>query len=390
MTIMAGARIAVVAVADPGHAFPALALAEALRSRRHEVLLVTGVEHRAAAVATDLAFAELPAVAQTSDDGDLGRRLWGLAADVAPALADVLTGSGDVDLVISDVLTGAGGFAADLLGTPWIELSPHHLTLPDPELPPMGLGRLPSDRWIRRRDDDRLRRLHLVSLERGRRQATAARTSIGLSTRPTGPVARLVATLPGLEYPRRTWPSDTHLVGPLAWDPPWPPLPLPEGDDPLVLVTDSTADIGFSLVALALQALAGMPIRLVGTTTREDLQPWPRGCVLGRGPHGPLLDHAAAAVGLGGHGFLGKALSRGVPVVIVPWQGDQPEAAARVVWAGAGRRIPPRRLTGRRLRRAVRQVLADDRYTSAATALGRGAQGLGAAHAAGVVETYLR
>lgn len=378
-------HVAVVAGPDPGHAFPALALARALRQRGLRVTFVSGTSHEPAAMAEGLAFRELPLLAPTSRDHDLGHRLWGRAAEMAPPLADLLRDD-PPDLLVADVLTRAGAFAAELLDRRWIELSPHHLMDPAPDVPPVGLGRRPSRTPWRRRDDARIRRLQEESFAAGRRHERGTRGRLGLPAHGGRPLARLLATLPDLEYPREDWPEDAHVVGPLEWDPPWEPLEPPAGDGPLVLVTDSTAStIGFSLGQVALRALRHTGLRLVVTTGRDDLGAWP-GAVVGRSPHGPLLDEAAVAVALGGHGFVGKSLVRGVPLVVVPWMGDQRETAGRLRHVGAGIRLSPRRLGPRTLRWSVLRVLNDPRFAERAGEVGRGAEGLGPAYAAELVE----
>ena len=89
-------------------------------------------------------------------------------------------------------------------------------------------------------------------------------------------------------------------------------------------------------------------------------------------------------------GFTAKALSRGVPMVVVPLAGDQRETAGRgrAQWgrgvAGArGCRTPAP------CARPCTAVLADGTHRAAAQRLARGAEGLGPAHAAEVVERAL-
>lgn len=378
-----------VAGPDPGHAFPCLGLAAALRRRGHRVTFASGRDHVDAAAAVDVAFLELPLLGPTPQDHDMGHRLWGRAGEMAPPLADRLRV--DVpDLVVADVLTRAGAFAAELLDRPWVELSPHHLMEPGGDIPPVGLGRPPARTPWRRLDDARIRDLQRRSLAAGRAHAGRVRAELGLAAAGGEPLGRLVATLPGLEYPRGDWPADAHVVGALDFDPPWPPLAPPPGDLPLVVVTDSTASgAGSSLAALALAAFRHTDLRMVVTTGRTDLAPQ-RGAVVGRGPHGPLLDAAAVAIGPGGHGFVGKALTRGVPLVVVPGMGDQRETAARLRWSGAGVSLRAIRLTPRRLRWATLRVLHDDRHRAAAQRLASGAEGLGPDHAAALVEGFLR
>ena len=52
-----------------------------------------------------------------------------------------------------------------------------------------------------------------------------------------------------------------------------------------------------------------------------------------------------------------KALARGVPVCVVPFGRDQLEVARRVEVAGAGTRLPAKRLTAPRLREKVREAM---------------------------------
>src|ERR671910_287254 len=122
----------------------------------------------------------------------------------------------------------------------------------------------------------------------------------------------LYMTAEPFEYPRSDWPENVRLVGPCDWDPPAElPAGLEEVAEPIV-------------------------------------------------PHAPILDRAACAVTHGGMGTTQKALARGVPVCVVPFGRDQLEVARRVEVAGAGTRLPARRLTPKRLRAAVREAMRRD------------------------------
>ncbi|MFA9429579.1 glycosyltransferase [Egicoccus sp. AB-alg2] len=380
-------RIAVVSGPDAGHALPTLGVASALAERGHEVVFCSGAGHAALAAAHGCAFRELPQLAPTSQDGDLGHLLWTRGADMAVALADALS-IHPPDLVVADVLTNAGGFAAQLLGRPWVEVVPHHLPDPAPDLPPVGLGRAPARHPLRRLDDRRIHVQQQRSLALGRRQAAAAARRIGLDRR-VEPLLRLVATLPALERRRRAWPERVHVVGPLAVEPDLPPLAPPEGDEPLVVVTDSTATgVSGGLGRTALAGLCDLDVRLV--VTSGDLHPRAgQRLVVGRGPHAPLLAGAALAVGPGGGGFVSKAAAAGVPLVVVPLQGDQREAAARLREAGVASVLAPARLSPRRLRWRVARALADPRPRVAVRRLAAQASHLGPHVAAALVEQVL-
>lgn len=385
-------RAVLVAGPDPGHAFNVLGLGVVLAARGHDVTIATGTQHRAATEAEGLRFVELPLLAPTARDRDVGHLIWGRGAQMAPPLADLLRPLRP-DVVVSDVLTRSGAFAAELLGVPWAELSPHHLFQPDPGIPPVGMGRAPARTWWRRRSDDRIRRAQQSSLDRGAALEGEMRRRLGLPADGGAPEARLLCTLPALELERSAWPPDAHVVGPMGWEPPWEPLAPPAGTAPLVVVTDSTATtVRRSLAETAIDGLRYADVRLVVTTGRRDLVVDRPGVRIGRAPHGPLLDEAAVAVGPGGGGFVAKSLVRGVPLVVVPLMGDQRETAGRVAYRGVGRSLLPRRCTATTLRLAVERVLTDPRYAERASAVAADARarGLGPDLAAGLVEAAAR
>lgn len=380
-------RIAVVAGPDAGHALPALGVATAIRERGHEVRFVSGPDQLRPATHRHLQADLLPLLGPTEDDDDLGHRLWRRAGQMAPPLAHQLA-AWDPDLFVVDTLTRAGAFAAQLLDRPWIELVTHHLDDPDPLLPPVGLGRRQARSPWRRADDRRILRLQARSLAQGAAQAEEVAASLGLAG-VGGPELRLVATLPSLERARRRWPFDAHVVGPVACDLDGPALIPPHGDEPLVLVTDSTATgVAATIAEQALDGLLDLDVRLVVTSTRLAPSDEPR-VVIGQGPHASLLDAAAVAVSPGGAGFLTKAAAHAVPQVVIPIQGDQREGAARLCDTGAGRSLSLRRLSPRRLRWIVAQALADDRMAAAAATLAAEASQLGAGLAAELVDAVL-
>ncbi|MFD4432706.1 glycosyltransferase, partial [Nocardia sp. NPDC058497] len=223
-------RVAVVAGPDPGHAFPAIALCLRLLDAGDEPVLFTGPRWLDAARAAGISVRRLKGLAPrpTDDDTDAGARIHERAAHIAtenlPELSAMLP-----DLVVSDVLTAGGGMAAERLMLPWVELSPHPLYLPSKALPPIGSGLAPGEGVRGRVRDGVLRTMTARAVRVGTRQRSAARESIGLPAADPGPTARLVATLPALELDRPDWPADTHVVGPLLWEPTDAILPVPPG-----------------------------------------------------------------------------------------------------------------------------------------------------------------
>lgn len=361
-----GVRVAVVAGPDPGHAFPAIALCLQLQAAGDEAVLFTGTRWLAAAADAGLSAQLLKGLAprREDDDADAGRRIHQRAAHMCTELLPELAALRP-HLVVSDVLTAGGGLAAETLGVPWVELSPHPLYEPSKGLPPVGSGLAPGVRWRGRARDAVLRALTSRAIRRGARQRAVARVGLGLPVRDPGPAARLIATLPALEMPRPDWPGNAHVVGPLEWEPTTALLPLPPGTAPLVVVAPSTAGIGVpGMAELALAALDGLGVRAVFSLLDAPPPRLPAWATAGLGRQDLLLRHAAVVIGGGGHGLLAKSLAAGVPLVVIPGGGDQWELANRVVRQGSAVLVRPASTAA--VRAAVRRVLTDATYPAAA------------------------
>lgn len=359
---------------DAGHAFTALGLAAAFAAAGDETVVYTGTRWADAAARRGLTVRDLPglAVRDDEDDSDAGAKLSSRASRMALDLAPLLALEG-TELVFSDAITLAGGWAAELTGVPWIELSPHPLYEQSRGLPPIGSGLPAGTGFAGRLRDAVLRAMSAPSQARGRSQRARARTAIGLPAEPA-PAARFVATLPGLEEPRPDWPERTHLIGPQFFEPTDDEFPIPGGDGPLVVVCPSTAASGSDrLTPVALEALAALqrerPLRVVYSALEppRGAGERPAGLVAGLGRQDLLLAHADLVICGGGHGLLAKALSAGVPVVTVPGGGDQWELACRVQRSGAGELVRP--VTRDGLEAAVRAVLAGHDHAAAAAAI---------------------
>jgi UDP:flavonoid glycosyltransferase YjiC (YdhE family) len=357
-------RVFLGAFGDPGHAFPMLALGEALLARGHEVTLQTWRRWEAAATEAGMAFAAAPEY-QVFPTRERPLKPYEAAVRAARETQPVVSAAAP-DVAVSDILTPAPALAAELEGVPVATLVPHvhpHLA---PGFPPYSIGaRMPrtaAGRALWRASD----RLVARGLEQGRREYNDCRARLGLAPLPwvhTG-ISRslaLVATLPQLEYPRE-WPPWLRIVGPLLWEPPAEPVAPPPGDGPVVLVAPSTAqDPAHRLLRAALEGLAREPVRVIATWNGREPSPplrAPANAVLV-----PWLSYSGTmpacdlVVTHGGHGTLMRALSCGCPVVVSPAGGDMAENAARVDWAGLGVRLPRRFATPRGVRLAVRRAL---------------------------------
>jgi UDP:flavonoid glycosyltransferase YjiC (YdhE family) len=364
-------RVVVVAGPDPGHAFPALALCQKFLAAGDTPTLLTGIEWLDTARAAGVDAAELVGLDPTDedDDEDSGAKIHRRGARMAvlnlPGLKALAP-----DLIVSDVITTCGGLAAELLGVPWVELSPHPLYLPSKGLPPVGSGLAPGRGLRGRLRDAMFRALSAPSVRKGVQQRTAARAEIGLPAAALGPLRRLIATLPALEVPRPDWPAEAVVVGPLHFEPTSAVLDVPDGDGPVVVVAPSTATTGMAgLAELALQTLIPgstlpegsrvMVSRLGGADV--EVPTW---ATVGLGRQDVLLTRADLVICGGGHGMVSKTLQAGVPMVVVPGGGDQWEIANRIVRQGSAVLVRP--LTGEALAAAVGEVIGSPRFRDAA------------------------
>jgi UDP:flavonoid glycosyltransferase YjiC (YdhE family) len=365
-----------------------LAVARAIAARGHATTFSSGRQHARDAAREGLRFAEMPIVV-----GSTSERLH--PYEDSERLARAFFGILDVeqpDVVVADLLTLGPALAAEARGVPLATLLIHPLHSPSRELPPFGWGRAPARGLLRMRDAW-LRAGNVKTLERARDDLNRVRANLGMA-----PTARLdaqisgelalVATLPSLEVPRSDWPAYAHVVGPCLYDAGGDVPSLPPGEGPLVLIAASTAHEQLALVRASLDAVASIGARAVLTTGKSPApDSLPAGVVAaGFVSHDALLPKCNAVICNGGHGIVARALSHGVPLVVVPGHGDQQENGYRVARAGAGVVVKRRKLG--LLPRALRLVLNDRRYADSAARIAREAAGLdGPARAAELVES---
>lgn len=377
-----------------GHLFPMVPLLQELKARGHDVhvrtlrqqvptLLREGL--RAGPVddsilsveATDYRAGSAKAALASSVETFTARARFD-APDLQKAMDDV-----DPDLLLIDINAWGARIQAECSGLPWATFSPYTPPLQSRGTPPFGPGLAPMSGPLGRARDAAARRLVLGAVEKlmlprvnslraglsGGRLAPVSGADEMFRTAPL----MLVATSEPFEYPHPDWGNDVRMIGALLWEPPVePPAWLRDGGDPLVLVTTSSEYQADELIVrTALAGLATEPLTVVATLPAAEAGSAGAGRASGTStfgpipanarlehfiPHGAVLEHAAVAITHGGMGATQKALSKGVPVVVVPFGRDQHEVAARVVAADAGVRLSRKHLTPERLRAAVHQA----------------------------------
>jgi len=388
-----------------GHVFPQMAIATALRRHGHEVAFYTGPDARRIIEPEGIPVFPFEAVetshylrVQDSERRTDTRRqslriqheaLRGWLVESIPGQVtdmQAIIDDWQPDAVVIDVaMWGAMTILWESVPIPVVLLSFMGPMIPGPDAPAWGFG-LPAPRTARAR-------AAMTVLTKGpelagfglRRRVNAIRAEHGL-----GPLGMsmnafggrlplyLVGNLPELDYGRRDLPPSVHYVGPCLWHPPeesgttaW--LDAVPADRPWVHVTEGTSHYQDPfLLKAAATGLADQPLEAILTTGGKrdpaSIAPAPASNVhITRWlSHGELLPRCAAVVTTGGAATVMAALAAGAPMVVVPTTWDKPDNARRVVEAGVGIRLAPKRCTPERLRDAVREVLLDPAYAARA------------------------
>jgi MGT family glycosyltransferase len=107
--------------------------------------------------------------------------------------------------------------------------------------------------------------------------------------------------------------------------------------------------------------------------------------------HAELLPQCDVVVNHGGYGTVMACLAAGVPMVVLPLQGDQPRNARRCADLGVGLVVGPDERSPESIRTAVRTVLADAAYKRNAVRIQEATQALpGMDHAVELLERLAR
>ncbi len=387
-----------------GHVSAYLPIARHLVARGDHVRFVTGARFAEDVAATGAAHVPLPPESDFDDRLDFNRihperaTLRGTAAiafDIETFF--VRPGRGQYDVLASthtskpaDVVVADPVFvgAAHLLARPSDErprvLVGSHLPLPlsSRDTAPYGMGLAPAP-FLNGLRNEVLKKLSARLLRKA--NAIADHDHRELFGCPYEgrimdwlPRADAIAqfTIPEFEYPRSDAPAHLHFVGPLHG--PSSAVPEPDwwheldGSRPVVHVTQGTiSNKDFSqLVAPALDALADDDVLVVVSTGGRPVDSLPELPANARAAsylsYGDLLPKTDVFVTNGGYGGVQLALRHGLPIVVTGGQEDKPEVGARVAWSGVGIRFKEARPSREALRKAVRQVLADDGYRAAA------------------------
>ncbi|HET9000546.1 MAG TPA: nucleotide disphospho-sugar-binding domain-containing protein [bacterium] len=157
-------------------------------------------------------------------------------------------------------------------------------------------------------------------------------------------------------------------------------LDVPGAPWALVTLSSVPQEGEMTLARTTLQTLAEFPIRVVLTLAAghplDELGQVPANARIEMFvPHSEVLKRARLLISHAGHGIVMKGLYYGVPMVLIPWDRDQPGVAARAAALGIAEVIPRQDLTEARLSAAIRKVLGTTRYQEEAARIAGRMQG---------------
>jgi MGT family glycosyltransferase len=363
-----------------GHVNPTLAVAEALRSRGHEVAWVAHprrvrplLPENATLIALDDGVSDdvwRPVLDRARNVRGLEsfQFLWdevlvplarGMRPGVERAIAEYRP-----DVVVVDHQALGGALACLKLGVRWATLCTTSASIIDPfeDLPKIA-------EWMQARLTELQSEAGLVPQ---RKFDLSPELVVVFSTK----------DLVGKD----SFPAHYRFVGPSLGraetaEFPWNSL----RDGPRVLVSLGTvsAEVGQKFFATVTAAFADAPLQIILVAPPELVPNAPENFIVrARVPQLALMPKVQAVICHAGHNTVCEALAHGVPLIVAPIRDDQPVVAQQVVAAHAGIRVKYGRLTAHALRDATEQLLSDASYREAAKRIAASFAAAGGANAA--------
>ena len=399
-----------------GHLYPQISVAHALRDRGHEVAVYSHESARAVVESEGFTLFPFEHV-----DDQRYERIHALEAKVPArtpplrtlsvamqAYRDMVAGS--IPEMVEDLVPIIGRWRPDVIITDpalWASiLVVWELTgvpvalltqmigsmIPGPDAPPWGPGLRPPRTFGTRLLARAVELGTDVVAHNMRRFVDRIRAQYGL--RPMGCSINaftgrlplyLIPSAPELDYNRRDQPANVHYIGPCVWTRPagaasinW--LDTLSLDRPWVHVTEGTAQYQEPfLLRAAAKGLAGERVEVILTTGQFSRDPEALGLhglptnvhVERWVSHEDLLPRCAVLVTTGGAATVLASLKAGVPLLVVPTFWDKNDNAQRVVEAGVGLRLGPRRCTPDRVRAAVMRLIEEPSFRENAQRMAR-------------------
>jgi UDP:flavonoid glycosyltransferase YjiC (YdhE family) len=274
--------------------------------------------------------------------------------------------------------------AAEAARIPCALLSPTISLRPLSGVPPIGSG-LPAPDTPKARLEVEAANYEFVALmNEWLPMLNEARASLHLA--PSGhvlelfdrPARFLIAMSAAFDFPADLLPGNVRYIGPLLdssdWSEPWS-SPWSYGSDRArALISFSTtnqdqADVlqrtvnAIGRIDIDAVATLGPALDGVSLQARENVR------LLPSAPHDAVMKEVSLVVTHGGHGTVSRALSHGLPLLVMPFGRDQDDIAARVEGRGVGLTLP---LTASEteIAAAIMRLLEEPQFRIAARRLG--------------------
>ncbi|HEY0378735.1 MAG TPA: glycosyltransferase [Pyrinomonadaceae bacterium] len=424
----AGKRIVLTTFGSFGDVHPYIAVGLELKARGHQAVIATSPLYREKIEATGLGFHPIrPDFRPPQEEPELVAKVMDvrkgseflfkdlLMPHLRDGYEDLREAASGADLLITHVITFAGPILAQKTGIPWIStvLAPtSFFSAYDPFVPPQSPGLVKllrlspllargfasivkgvSDKWVEPVYQLRAE----LGLPRGGHPIFEGQHSPSL-------VLALFSKVLG--EPQPDWPPQTVVTGFPFFDrkdidgkseadlAPELKKFLDGGPAPVVFTLGSSAvfvaEDFYRESAAAARTLKRRAVLLIGDERNRPKEPLPDDlAVFEYAPYGQILPHAAAVVHQGGVGTTGQALRAGVPTLIVPFNHDQPDNAARVERLGVGRTLARKKYATANVVRELDRLLGDETYAERAAAVGEVVRGEdGARTAADEIERF--
>ncbi len=396
-------RIVLTTFGSFGDLHPYMALALELKSRGHEALIATSEIYREKIESAGIEFHAVRPDISGPDDPETEEILRKIMEPqtggeflfkeiILPYLRDsyddLMVAVRGSDLLVTHVITFAGPLVAQKTGIQWVStvLAPVSVwSAHDPFVPPnmiwlapllraagvtvnrgfLSLVRKWTDSWME--PVYRLRKE--LGLPRGEHPIFEGQHS----------PARVLALFSEVIAEKQPdWPAQTVVTGFPFYDkkdetPIAPELLkfLDEGSAPIVFTLGSSAvfiaDDFFRESIAAAARLGQRAVLLIGDARNMPKEPLPEGIVaFDYAPYGELLPRASVIVHQGGIGTTAQSLRAGRPMLVIPYNHDQPDNAARIARLGVGRTVSRKSYRGARAVRELKELLDNPGYAQRA------------------------
>ncbi|WP_424628656.1 glycosyltransferase [Bradyrhizobium sp. SYSU BS000235] len=376
----------------PGHLGPTLTAARQLRANGHGVRFIARADAREPVEVAGFDFAtwqrepRFTPIAKSSNPLEYAydNLLFGPAAARGADTLDEIKRI-PTDGLLTDTALFGSVLAAEAACIPCALLSPTISLRPLPGVPPIGSGLpAPCTPAERIRIEEANSQFTIV-MNKWLPMLNEARASLQLARCGhvlelfNRPARLLIAMSAAFDFPADSLPGNVRYIGPLLdtsdWSKPWA-FSWPHGSDrPRALVSFSTTNQDQAdVVQRTVNAIGHIEMDAVvtlGPALKDTSLRAPANVTfLPSAPHDLVMKEVTLVVTHGGHGTVSRALSHGLPLLVMPMGRDQGDIAARVEACGAGLVLEPT-ATEADIAATIRRLIEEPQFHAEARRLER-------------------